>query len=299
MAGQSALTNLELAENSTFVTALCRMECPFCTYVSADTGLTRLSAACPNCGRSGEARILFPEVECIWRLGRVAKSYARANAEVQGRQAQLVERIRSELSTIYERSLLAAAARTAHGLASRSRRSEEGYSKLLDIIRRRLSLSAQEQAKRACGLLLAYSETTDEHGHVVTETANLFDRLLSDFLVRVLASRGVENPKARQRVHQLRSRHRKKRLFEEVTSARLDEAVNGYGVRGLYQKWQQVAKWRNDVQHVTLWAAGARRADSAFNIAKHAFGLFAFLHNKYCVTARAAAKLAESNVIKN
>ena len=41
----------------------------------------------------------------------------------------------------------------------------------------------------------------------------------------------------------------------------------------------------------TVPPAERRRAESAFNIAEHAFGVFAFLHNKYCVTARVAAGL--------
>lgn len=290
MAASENLTNLELAANPTWVIASTFAECPFCGFLCRDLGLVRVSVPCPNCNRSGSARLLFPGIACIKWLEMIADSYVRAYARAGEKQAALAEQIRSDLRRRAEPSWVVAAARNVRKLLRKSRGSQAEYKRVLDALQRRLSLDSQEQARRVYPLILEYSETTNDHCNVVVSTAALFESLFSDFLVRLLVSRGRAYGEARKTVAKMRRRDDLKKLFKETTRTPLLKAVGEFGVSGLYEGWQDVATRRNRFLHITPGAISADMAEKAFNIAKNAFGLFAYLHNRFCVAASSPHK---------
>jgi hypothetical protein len=219
----------------------------------------------------------------------IADSYVRAYARIGEKQAALAEEIRSDLKKSVEPSWVAAAARSVRKLLRKSRGSQAEYRKVLDVLQKRLPLENQEQAGRLFPMLWSYSETTNEHCNVVVSTAALYEKLFSDFLVRLLVSQGTTWPEAKQTVAKKPRRVDRIRIFEGITGASLDKAVGAFGVRGLYAGWQDIARRRNYFLHVTPGAINAAMAERAFNLAKNALALFAFLQNKYCVAPASAA----------
>lgn len=283
MAACKGLTNLVLAANPTWVIASTFQECPFCGFLSRGLGLVRVSVPCPNCNRSGSARLLFPGIACIKWLEMIADSYVRAYARTGEKQAALAEQIRSDLKRSVKPSWVVAAARNVRKLVHKSRGSQAEYKKVLEALQRRLSLDSQEQTSRIYTLILGYSDTTNEHCSVVVSTAALFERLFSQFLVRLLVSEGRDYRESRKMVGRIRRRDHLRRLFNQTVRIPLHKAVGEFGVRGLYEGWQYTAERRNGFLHVTPRAVSADMAERAFKLAKDAFGLFAFLHNRFCV----------------
>jgi len=284
MARQTSLSNLELAANPTWVIASTVEECPFCGFLSRDPELGKPSVPCPKCERSGSPRLIFPGHASIEWLEMIADSYVRAYARTSERKAAVADQIRSDLRRKIEPSWVVAAARNVRKLLRKSRGSQAEYKKVLEALQRRLSLESEEQARRAFPLVLEYSDTANEHCSVLVSTAALFEGLFNDFLVRLLVSRGMGNGEAKKKVAGIRRLNDREKLFERTAGATLRRAVGEFGVRGLYEKWHNMADRRNKFLHMTPGAISADMAEKAFNLAKNAFALFTFLHNKYCVT---------------
>jgi len=283
MAGRTGMTNLELAENRTWVIASTFMECPFCGFLSREPGLDSLSAPCPKCNRSGSSREEFPDIDCIRWLEMIGDAYVRANTRTGEKQAELVEIIRSDFKRDIEPSWVAAAAGDLRRFFRKSRRCEADYGRMLSTLQTRLSLDSREQAARVLSLLVSYSDTVTEHTNVVVLTGSLFERLFHNLLVQLLARRGMTDSEARKTVGKRRRREDSQELFWIATGTRLQKAVGEFGVPGIYEEWQSIADRRNKFLHITPRAISTEMAERAFNIAKSAFALFAFLQNKYCV----------------
>lgn len=292
MRKKQGLTNLELAANRTWIVASLFGECPFCSFVSQDTELVRLAAPCPRCGRSGSARSVFPSYSCIERLKAIADSYVRACARVSERQSALVDRISSDLKRTVEPLWVTEAALQVRKLLRGSRGARPEYERVYEALQRALSLQSQEQAARALPSVVKYSDAVTEHSYVVVSTAALFEGLLSDMLVRLLVVRGETESEARKRVRNTRRLCDLEKLFEETAGESLRQAVKPFGVRGSYECWRLIAERRNRFLHNSPGAVGIESAEKAFDLAKNAFGLFAFLHNRYCVTGCASGGVA-------
>jgi hypothetical protein len=226
---------------------------------------------------------MFPSTACIRWLEIVADSYVRAYARSGEEQATLAERIRSDLGKAYEPSWIPVAARLVRRLLRKSRGSKAEYRLFLSALKRRLSLDDEEEAARLYPLLADYPDTTNEHCNVVVSTAALYDKLFSEFLVRLLESRGEGHADASKEVAKKSRRDDLRALFQKFTGTALHKAVGQFGVRSLYGDWQDVTHRRNEYLHATPEAINRQMAEKAFNAAKNAFGLFSFLHNKYCL----------------
>ena len=281
MARRTGLTNLKLAQNPTWVVALTFTECPVCGFLSREPGPDRPSVPCPRCSRRGSTRSTFPGYACIEWLKMIGDAYVRAAARTRARLDELAGAIRPNLKRDIKVPGLVAAAKDVRRFFRESDRSEAAYHRELSALQRRLSLATKEQAARAFSLLAGYSDTSIEYTTVVLLTASLFERLLHDLLIQLLVGRGMSGQQARKTV---RKRHRREELHElfwVVTGTCLERAVGEFGVRGLYEAWQSVADRRNKFLHITSRAISADMAERAFNIAKCAFPLFAFLQNRY------------------
>jgi len=281
VARRTGPTNLELAENRTWVIALTFMECPFCGFLSQEPGLDRPSVPCPRCDRRGSTRSLFPGYACIEWLKMIGDAYARAAARTRARLDELAGVIRSNFKQDVEASELAAAAGAVRRFFRKSHRPQAAYRTELGALQRRLSLGTQEEAARAFSLLASYSDTSIEHAIVVVLTASLFERLLQDLLIKLLVGQGIPDPEARQTVRKRRRREELQDLFWILTGTRLKKAVGEFGVPGLCEAWQSIADRRNKFLHITSGAISADMAGRAFDIAKRAFALFASLQNRY------------------
>lgn len=284
MGRAEGLSNLELAANKTWVTALTRCECPECGYACAGVQLVRLNTPCPNCGASGEARILFPGVVHARRLEIVAECYVAACAHASQKKADLVKQIRQDLGITCDGEWAQKEARRLQVLVGRFRGSNEAYKRYIEGLQGRVCLNNADHLSRLIALLSTYTDTTLEHCNVVTATVSLFEGVFCELLVRLLVSRGKARPEAKEAI----PRAHKKRLgmFAVLTGVPAKAAVDQYGVRGLYESWQELTSRRNSYLHTSPWAAGARSAEKAFNAAKHSFGLFALLNNTYCARPR-------------
>ena len=287
---EKGLSNIELAGNSTWVVALTRSRCPFCSFVSSDIGLTALATPCPRCAQSGSAREMFPSGVCIRRLEIVAEAYVRAYAAASEKHGALAEDLRQILGRTPERSWLDSAVRRVRRLSRSSTNSGAEYEKFLHRLQQRLCVKDPNDSARIFYLLATYKDTSSEHYNVVTSTASLFEQLFREFLVELLVSKGEKYRDARRFVSDLRRWRQQEERFKSVTGAPLHKAIDGFGVTGLYQAWRDVAKRRNDYSHVSPWAVGAQTAESAFGAAKNAFGLFSYLHNAHCLAPVSAAE---------
>lgn len=283
MARRTGPTNLELAENQTWVIASTFMKCPFCRFLSQEPGLDRPSIPCPKCNRSGSTRSVFPGYACVEWLKMIGDAYVRAAARTGAEQDELAGAIRPNSKRHIEASEVAAAASVIRRFFRKPHRSETDYRTVLGALQRSLSLGSQEQAVRVFSLLASYSDTSIEHTIVVVLTASLFERLLHDLLVQLLVGRGMTDAEARKTVGKRRRREELQELFWLASGTRLQKAVGEFGVPDLYEQWQSIADRRNKFLHITSRAISAQMAEKAFNVAKGAFPLFAFLQNKYCV----------------
>jgi len=283
MVRHTGLTNLELAENPTWVIALTFSECPFCGFLSGEPELDGLSVPCPKCNRSGSSREAFPDLSCIRWLEMIGDAYVRANTRTGEKQAELVEIIRSDVKRDIEPSRVAAAASDVRRFLRKSRRSETDYDRMLSALQTNLSLDRREDAARVHSLLVRYFDTVNEHTNVVVLTGSLFERLFHNLLVQLLARRGMTDSEARKTVGKRRRREDSQELFWIATGTRLQKAVGEFGVPTIYEDCQSIADRRNKFLHITPGAISAEMAERAFDIAKNAFDLFAFLQNKYCV----------------
>ena len=118
---------------------------------------------------------------------------------------------------------------------------------------------------------------------MVVWTAAIFERLFSEFLARLLVSRGQKWVEARQTITENGRRTNLTKQFKRITGTPFEKAVDEFGVRGLYHAWQETKKQRNYLLHSSPTAVGPDTAERAFEVAKNVIGLFAFLQNKYCI----------------
>jgi hypothetical protein len=285
MSHRIGLTNLELAANSTWVIASTFFECHFCGHLSRGPGLDRHSVPCPNCGRAGWARMMWPSMASIRWLQIIADSYLRAYQRVGEENAEMAKRISEDLRRECDPKWVANAARIVRKLLRQSRGSKREYRRFLESLKRRLQLDTEGDAVRLYPVLASHRGTTSEHYTVVVSTAALFDKLMSDFIMRLLQSRGDTQADAKRKVSQMHRRDDLKKSFRSATGVSLEKAVSGFKARGLYESWQQTNKRRNDTLHRTPEAVDSVFAEKAFDAAKNSFGLFAYLHNRFCLAA--------------
>ena len=283
MARRTCLTNLELAENPTWVIASTFIKCPFCGFLSREPSLDRPSVPCPRCNRSGSARSVFPGYACVDWLKMIGDAYVRAAARSDAKRNELAEAIRPTSTRDIKASEVVAAAGAIRRFFRKPHRSETEYQNVLGVLQRDLSVGSQEQAVQVFSLLASYSNTSIDHTLVVILTASLFERLLHDLLVQQLVGRGMKDGEARKTVGKRRRREELQELFWLACGTPLQRAIGEFGVPNINEAWQSIADRRNKFLHITSRAISAEMAERAFNTAKVAFPLFAFLQNKYCV----------------
>jgi hypothetical protein len=283
MAKHTSLTNLELAGNPTWVIASTFSECPFCGFLSGDLELVRVSVPCPKCELSGSARLIFPDISCIRWLEMIGDSYVTAYARTSEKQAELAEQIRSDLKRSCDAEWVAAALKKVRKLRRKSPGSTEEYNRFLETLQKRLSLDTREEGQRIYPYLASFEEPSNEHCNLVVSTESLYRKLLSGLIIRLLVSGGMAYVEARKKARTEWRYAELVRLFEKQAHITLREAVMGFGVRGLYDRWRHISTLRNRYSHESPLSVNSEVAEKAFDLAKNAFGLFAFLQNTYCV----------------
>ena len=277
MGNIDAISNIDLTANLTWAISCTLSECPECSFVRSDFD----GPPCPNCGAREDVGNVFPRGTCVRRLEVVARHYVAASSDVKAAKAELLSQIRG-LGITCDHSWAEAEVRKLQAMYGTYLKSRKGYTEYLEELGKRTSLKKPGLTRLFC-ILSNYKDTSPQHSDVVTSSASLFEELLREFLVQLLTARGESYAKARKDVP--RPRHAREMLFNKLTGVSLGKAVSEYGVSNLYESWQQLAERRNEYLHGTAWAVSANAAERAFNAAKVAFGLFAFLHNRFCVVA--------------
>jgi len=276
------LTNFELADNPSFPAAWAFLECPQCHYVSKSYELDNPQVPCPKCNTIGMARRIFPSLSALNLLKMVAYFYTKACDRVENLQFELVNNIRDKLNRTYDPQFAINIAREIQSLYKKLGVEQAEYEQMIEIIRDRLSLESKEEAAKVFVPLISYSNTFEEHKATVILTCTLIEKLFDDLLIRIIISKGIEWSKAERKVSRLRGFDKLFEAFEKTTSLSLKEAIGQCSIPNYFADWEEVRTARNHFIHNSPYAISATTAEKAFNLAKNASSLFAYLQNRFC-----------------
>jgi hypothetical protein len=283
---QDAFTNRELAENRTWLSALAYVECPFCHFLSPSAaGLSETSAPCPNCAASGRPRIMFPDLSSRRLLEMVAYFYARACERLDGIQNELLRALSEQLGCSFDWNSVVRTVIAIHNFRLEQGRVEtaETFEKLLGKIRISLGLKSTEDARAVFPSLFGYSDTTEEHQAIVLLVAAMSEKLFKELLSRMLTTVPLSENTVKYIFKKSRGHADREQLFAALTGKSLKSVITSSGSQEFYSKWQSIRDVRNEFMHGSSFAIGANAAEEAFGVARESFGVFAELHNEFCV----------------
>ena len=280
------LDNRTLAESPTWAAAVSFCECPDCGFLSRDLDLVRVAVPCPNCATSGRPRRIYPDLSSCRLLEMVCHFYARAHERQDNTQEQLARALEEHVGRRFDCNAAVCAAREVQELYRSLGGSQEQFAKILAAIRKRLSLSSLEEAQNAFVPLFEYSDTNEEHQVVVLLAAAMLEKLFRELLVRLLIATRFSWEKARQELNERRRFKKREQLFKELTGDTLQNAMSGVD-SAFYTHWEQIRRRRNDFLHRFPFVIGVSDAETAFELSKGAFTVFAGLQNRFCIEKRA------------
>lgn len=275
------ITNRELAENRTWLSAVAYLECPFCHYLSHSAGLDNISAPCPNCAASGKRRIVFPGPSSHRLLEMVAYFYARASERLDGIQNELLRTLNEQLGCSFDWNTMVRAVVATHKYRLEHGRIDtaETFEQLLGHIQISLDLKSTDDARAVFPSLFGYSDTTEEHQAIVLLVAAMVEKLFKELLSRILSTVPLSESTVKYIFKKSRGHADREQLFAALTGKSLKAAI----APEFYSKWQSVRDVRNEFMHGSSFAIGADAAEKAFDVAKESFAVFAELHNEFCI----------------
>jgi len=209
--------------------------------------------------------------------------YTKACDRIEDLQAELVDVLREKIGQTYDPQFAIETARKIQNFYQKHGGKQSEYDKMLEIIRECLSLQSSEEAERVFVPLFGYSDTFEEHKVVVILTCTLLEKLFDDLLVLIHTCKGMNWSRAEKKVRRLRGFDKRCRAFEKATNLSLEKAIGQCSIPGFLPDWVDVRKARNTFVHGSPYAIGVSTAEKAFNLAKNAFSLFAYLQNRFCV----------------
>lgn len=286
------LTNRELADNSTFPIGMTFLGCQHCNYLSHDFD-DRVAVPCPNCGKPGYRRV-FPSLSGVELLKMISYFYSKACDIVEEKKAALIKTLSGATSESLAARAVVQVSRGIKTLYRKSKDTEETYDNILELIQKRLFISA-DQAKKVFQPLFRYSETVHEQKVVVILTCTLLEELLANQLVLVLSLRGMSRPAAWKQVKDLSGFKGLCQQFENSLGISISKAMSQYSKRNFHSNWCRIVKARNTFIHGNPYAINASTAETAFNLAKNSFSLFAYLQNHFCLKRKAGASSKKLN----
>jgi hypothetical protein len=281
-----SFTNRELAENRTWLATLAYLECPFCHFLSHCTsGLSEISASCPNCGASGKPRLCFPDLSSHRLLEMIVYFYARACERLADTQNELLRTISEQLGRHFDWGGVARTVVAVHKFRRTKGMTDtaETFEQMLGTIQISLSLNSPEDARTIFPSLLGYSDTTKEHEIIVLLAAAMLEKLFKSLLSSILTTDSLNGSTAKHNVKKSQGHISREKLFAKFTGESLKTAITTIGSPEFYSKWQSTRNARNEFMHGSSFAIGANAAEEAFEVAKDSFVIFAELNNKFCV----------------
>lgn len=277
------ITNKELAECGSFPIASTYAVCPKCNYVGDPFELDDLRVPCPNCKAKGEAREIFPDGSCIELLEMIAYFYRCACNRIEELQSQLTKEVQEKLGiSMAIRSLID----TSNEIREHYQKfggAQPEYDRVLEIIQNRLKLQSNEEAQRVFATLFQYSETVYEHKVVVILTVVLLEELFYDLLILLHNCRGMTWQDAYERVDRERRFDDRAKDFKKTSGVPLKKAIDECSIPNFFSDLKNVLKARNNFIHQSPFAIESKTAETAFNLAKNAFSIFAYLQTRFCV----------------
>ena len=278
------LTNRESAKKLSFTIAATFLSCPRCNYVAKSKELTNPQIPCPKCGITGITRYIFPDSSSLKLLEMIGYFYVKACDRIEDKKAKLVNVLREKTGQTYEPQFITETIRKIQNFYQKHGEKQSGYDEILKIIQECLLLQSSEEADKVFVPLFGYSDTFEEHKVVVILTCTLLEKLFYDLLVLIYTRKGMSWSEAEKKVQRLDNFPRRCSSFKEETNLSLEEASNQYStLHRFFQDWSNVRKARNTFVHGSPYIIKVSTAEKAFNLAKNAFSLFAYLQNRFCV----------------
>ena len=219
----------------------------------------------------------------IYRLlEMVAYFYARACERLAGIQNELLRTLNEQVGRHFDWNSVARIVVAIHKFrgAQDMIDTEETFEQMLGTIQISLGLNSTEDARKVFPSLFGYTDTTEEHQVIVLLAAAMLEKLFKDLLSRMITAIPLA---AKHSLTKSQGHIDREQLFAERTGKSLETAIKSIGSPRFYSKWQSIRRARNEFMHGSPFAIGANAAEEAFEVAKDSFGIFAELHNNFCV----------------
>jgi hypothetical protein len=217
----------------------------------------------------------------------IAYFYAGACNRVENLQTELVSHLQDKVGRTYDPLLVIDTAKEIQDFYAKDPKSagrQAVYDQMLEIIRKRLCLQSSDEAQKAFAILFGYSEACEEHKVVVILTCTLLEKLFDDMLVLLHTREGMDRLKAEKKIGRLRGFYERCKTFQSAAGLSLDDAIGQCSTPNFFSDWGEVRDRRNKFIHGNPFSIGVPTTEKAFNLAKIAFSLFAYLQNRFCVS---------------
>ncbi len=277
-----SISNRELAENPTWIAAVSFCECPDCGFLSYDLKLDRVAEPCPNCATSGRPRRVYPDFASVRLLEMIAHFYARAYEHQNDADEQLARALEEDAGRRFDCNTAVDAAHEVQELYRSLGGSQEAFEKILAAIQKRLSLPSLQHAQRAFVHLFQYSDTSEEHQIVVLLTAAMLEKLFRELLLSMCTAVRGDREKARRELKQRRDFKKREQFFKELAGHTLQNVLSGMD-DAFYSRWQIIRNRRNHFLHGVPFVIDVSDTETAFELSKTAFMVFAKIQNRFCV----------------
>jgi homoserine kinase len=225
---------------------------------------------------------MFPDLSSHRLLEMVAYFYARACERLDGIQNELLRILSEQLGCSFDWDNVVRTVVAIHKFRRDQGRVDtpETFEQLLGAIQTSLGLNSTEDARKVFPSLFGYSDMTEEHQATVLLVAAMLEKLFKELLSRMLTTIPLRESTVKYIFKKSRGHVDREQLFAALTGKSLKTVITN---SEFYSKWQSIRDARNEFMHGSSFAIGANAAEEAFDIAKESFGVFAELHNVFCI----------------
>jgi hypothetical protein len=132
--------------------------------------------------------------------------------------------------------------------------------------------------------LISFNELVEESTIVVLHTYTLLEVLLKELLAEIVQKVSKREYVEREEISSLFWNFPKReQAITMLTGGNLKASIKEEGFPNYYSNWKVISEKRNKFVHGIPWAFSASDVETAFNLAKDSFDVFAALHNRFCV----------------
>lgn len=252
--------------------------CPSCNFVSSDINLSCLSTPCPNCGKTGESRELFPDMSSI-KIAKMINEYYEKREEI----------IRTTIIKEIQK----------YSKETRTKKIQETLKAINDIFKRKDIEQASPEAKKVIKTELGVDDkdidnvlfismtygSTDEDKIITILSCVLFECILKEFLLSCLIFKNCPRKLAETFIFEQRYNTSDLiSLFKTLIGKKFSRYVSSKsGYKGFYREWECIRDRRNLFMHGNAYSIDSVCGDKAFNFSSKVMPLFAMLNNDFFV----------------